>query len=68
MHHTFATHLPEAGVDIRYIQELLGHKDIKTTIRYTKIAHSAVKKIKNPFDSIPKKLDKEDAQLVKKPP
>ena len=50
LRHTYATHLLENGTDIRYIQELLGHNDIKTTLRYTHIARKAISKIHSPID------------------
>lgn len=52
LRHSYATHLIEQGTDMRFVQELLGHKSIKTTMIYTHLTDSTKRQIKSPFDNL----------------
>jgi integrase/recombinase XerD len=52
LRHSFATHLLEQGVDIRVIQDLLGHRHINSTARYARVAVNTIRQIKSPLDAL----------------
>ncbi|MFN8277254.1 MAG: tyrosine-type recombinase/integrase [Chitinophagales bacterium] len=50
LRHSYATHLLEAGTDISFIQKLLGHNNIKTTLGYTRITNKNLAQVQSPLD------------------
>ncbi|KAA5824205.1 tyrosine-type recombinase/integrase [Algibacter amylolyticus] len=60
LRHSYATHMLEQGIDIRYIQELLGHSRPETTMIYTHVTRKDLQEIKSPLDNVVKKLSLQD--------
>lgn len=57
LRHSYATHLLDGGTDVKYIQSLLGHNDIKTTLRYLHVTNKSLGKIESPLDKIARKFN-----------
>ncbi len=50
--HSYATHLLDVGTQLQYIKELLGHKDIKTTMIYTHVTTASIENVVSPIDRL----------------
>ena len=50
LRHSYATHLVENGIDVTFVQHLLGHNDVRTTFRYTHVSQKKINNIESPLD------------------